>query len=275
MLLCVLLAIAYPFFEAYHLTIDKHTVQVTDLPANLKNLKIVFASDIHQSARYPQAMVNNLVRTINSLNADLVLLGGDYADDSDGAVAFFQNLPRIQARLGVFGVVGNHDRTVPESNFGLLVKAMTNAGVVPLANAVGKVKLGTTYLYIAGVDDYYNGFPDVPGVASQVRKDDFVIFLGHTPDLLPDAIQATSADGDNHWFDLALFGHTHGGQVTFLGKPLLPQYVPDVGDRYLSGWLEENRAAILVSNGVGTGIFPVRLFAPSQLHLITLKNKAS
>ncbi len=39
----------------------------------------------------------------------------------------------------------------------------------------------------------------------------------------------------------------------------------------MSGWLEENRAAVLVSNGVGTSVAPLRLMATPQIHLITLK----
>lgn len=275
MLLVMLLLIAYPFFEAYHLNTESHIASIPDLPSNLKNVKIVYVSDIHESARYPQWMVNDLIRTINGLSADLVLFGGDYADDSNDSIDFFKNLPKVQARLGVYGVLGDRDRTEPETNLSLLAKAMTNSGVLPLVNTVAKIKVGQTNLYIAGVDDYYNGHPDVQSVASQVSADDFVIFLGHNPDLITDAIKATGSDGDNHWFDLALFGHTHGGQLTFLGIPLLPDYVPDIGTRYLSGWLEENRASILVSNGVGTGIFPVRLFAPAQIHLITLKPKTN
>lgn len=275
MFLVLLLVLAYPFYEAYHLNIDAHTAQIPDLPANLKNLRIVYASDIHQSARYPQSMVNGLIKTINSQSADLVLLGGDYADDSAGAIEFFKTMPKIQARLGVYGVVGNHDRTLPEGNLALLVKAMTAAGVTPLVNAVARIKVGQTYVNIAGVDDYNNGHPDVQSVAAQLRTEDFVIFLGHSPDSLMAAIKATGADNDTHWFDLALFGHTHGGQITLLGWPLMVDYIPDIGERYLSGWLEENRAGILVSNGVGTGVFPARLFAPAQIHVITLKNKAN
>ena len=108
-----------------------------------------------------------------------------------------------------------------------------------------------------------------------MRQDDFVIFLGHSPDLLAAAIKANGADGDNHWFDLALFGHTHGGQLKLFSLPLLAGFIPDIGERYLSGWLEENRASILISNGVGTSYFPVRFFAPAQIHVITLKHKAS
>ena len=275
MLLVLLCLIVYPFFEAYHLTIDTHTAFIPNLPANLKNLRIVYASDIHQSARYPQGMVNRLINTINGQNADLVLLGGDYADDSAGAIAFFKSMPRIQARLGVFGVLGNHDRTPPEGNLALLVKAMTSAGVTPLVNSAARIKVGQTYLNIAGVDDYNNGHPDAQAVAASFRSDDFVIYLAHSPDSLMAAIRAVGADDDTHWFDMALFGHTHGGQITLFGLPLLPDYIPDLGERYLSGWLEENRAAILVSNGVGTGVFPARLFAPSQIHVITLKNKAA
>lgn len=273
MVLILLLLLAYPFFEAYHLTVDEHTALIPNLPANLKNLRIVYASDIHMGDRYPQWRVNELVKTINSQSADLVLLGGDYAETSEGAIAFFQNLPRIQARLGVLGTVGDTDRTPPESNLALLVKAMTNAGVTPLVNSTARIKVGATYLYLSGADDYLSGTPAVQGLAATVRESDTMIFLGHNPDLLADAIKAPGADGDNHWFDLALFGHTHGGQITLLGLPLLPSLIPDHGERYLRGWLEENRASILISNGVGTSWFPARLFAPPQIHVITLRAK--
>lgn len=275
MIALVLLMLAYPFFEAFHLTVDQHSALIPDLPVNLKNLRIVYATDIHAGARYPQWRVNELIKTINSQSADVVLLGGDYADSSKGAIDFFKNLPKIQARLGVLGTVGEADRTPPESNLALLVKAMTNAGVTPLVNGVARIKVGPTYLYVSGVDDYLSGQPDVQSLAANIRADDFMIFLGHNPDLLTEAIRATGADGDNHWFDLALFGHTHGGQITLLGYPLLPGLIPDSGDRYLRGWLEENRASILISDGTGTSWFPARLFAPAQIHVITLKNKST
>ena len=269
--LLLIALLAYPFYEGYHLTTDEHTAKIANLPANLKNLRIVFVSDIHKSARYSQQRVEELIQTVNEMNPDLVLLGGDYADESDEAIEFFHSMPKIQARLGVFGVVGNHDRTEPESNLSKLMNAMNEAGVTALVNTVARIKVGQTYLYVAGVDDYDNGFPDVAGVASQVSSDDFVIFMGHNPDLLTQAFAATGSDGDNHWFDMALFGHTHGGQITFFGTPLLRTAVPNLGERYLTGWREENRASILISNGVGTSYFPVRLFAPAQIHLITLK----
>ena len=265
--------VAYPFIEPMTLNLAEHTLSVANLPANLKNLRIVFASDIHQCAWFSQERVNEVFTTINNINADLIVLGGDYATDSDGAIEFWRNAPPLHSRLGVYAVLGNHDRTEPESNLASLVRQMQDAGVTPLVNSLSRVKVGQSYVYIAGVDDYYNGFPDVAGVASQVRADDFVIFAGHSPDLMPSVLKARSSDGDSHWFDLALFGHTHGGQINVMGHTPFNNLQTEAGARYLTGWLEENRAAILVSNGVGTSGAPVRLFAPPQIHLITLKSR--
>lgn len=270
-LLAALLLLCYPFWEARQLTVERHTLYVADLPNNLKNLKIAFASDIHQGPWFSQQRVDETIHALNNLSADIIILGGDYAEDSDGAIAFFQNAPQLHARLGVFGVVGNHDRTEPESNLGRLVAEMKSHGVLPLVNNVSRMKLGRSYVYVAGVDDYYNGFPDVAGVAAQVRAEDFVIFAGHSPDLMPDVLAARSADRQNHWFDLALFGHTHGGQVNLFGHTPFRTLRTEAGARYMQGWREENRAAVLVSNGVGTSGAPVRFLAQPQVHLITLK----
>ena len=269
--LLVMLLAAYPFVEARMLSTQNHTLQVVNLPANLKNIKIVYASDFHQNGWFGQKKVNDVIKRLNNLSADIIILGGDYAMDSDSAIAFFENMPSLHARLGVYGVLGNHDRTLPESNLQLVMDAMKDAGITPLVNSVSRVKVGQSYLYIAGVDDFYNGTPDVKGVASLVKNEDFVVFAGHTPDLLPDAQKAQDMNGNGHWFDLALFGHTHGGQINLFGFTPFRNVSEELSARYISGWREENRAAILVSNGIGTSGFPVRLFTPPQIHLITLK----
>ena len=269
---CLAFVLIYPFYQARTLYVEEKTLEVNGLNPALDGLTIVYASDIHQGPFFSQSRVNALIARINALGADLVLLGGDYANDSDGAVAFFQGMPKIQARRLVAGVVGNHDRTVPESNLNALQSAMINAGVLPLVNGTKEVRVGNSALYLCGVDDYNNGYPQIGQVAYPMREDDFVIFLTHSPDNLPEAFATKNSEGTINWFDLALCGHTHGGQVTFFGQPVFRTFT-QVSDRYLSGWIQENRADILVSNGVGTSWVPIRLFAPPQLHVITLKRK--
>ena len=266
--LAVAALVAYPFVEPSMLQIEEHTLYVTNLPSNLKNIRIVFASDIHQGPWFSQKQVDEVFSTINGLSADLVILGGDYAVDSDGAVQFFKTAPNLYARLGVYAVVGNHDRTMPESNLTTLKNAMLSAGVTPLVNAVQRVRIGTSDIVLAGIDDINNGYPDLAGVAKQVSVDDYVIFLCHSPGIIPDAIRAVDSTGRGSWFDLGLFGHTHGGQIAFLESIVDTNGVPA---RYESGWLRENRIDMLVSHGVGTSNLPVRFLCRPQIHVITIK----
>jgi len=269
-LAALILLIGYPFYEASTLRIDSVTLAVDDLPQDLNNLKIVFLSDIHYGPFFSASRLESLVNTVNAQNPDIILLGGDYAEDSDGAVTFFQTAPRFRARLLTAAIPGNHDRTVPESNLAKLQSAMLNAGVLPLVNASKDLKVGNASLYVAGIDDWNNGHPNVSAVAAGLRQKDYVIFLTHTPEGLADAFAAKDMNGSSRWFDLALCGHTHGGQVTLFGKPLISS-IAKVDSRYQSGWITENRVPVLISNGVGTSVLPIRLFAQPQIHVITLK----
>ena len=267
--LIVLLILAWPFIEPFMLETESVTLTAEDLPAGVGQLRIVYATDIHKGGMFTDGRVTDLISHINACNADIVLLGGDYAQDSASAIDFFHSLPRIHARYGVYAVLGNHDRTIPESNLTTLRAAMQAAGVTPLVNAVSRVRIGVNDIYIAGIDDIGNGHPDLKGVAGQAAASDYVIFLSHNPAVIPDALKAVDRNGSQGWFDLGLFGHTHGGQIALIG-PMLKD--DDVPDQYTQGWFKQNRIDMLVSRGVGTSGLPARLFCAPQIHLITVNS---
>lgn len=266
----VLLLLCYPFIEPYLLSVEQKTLAFSDLPQGFDGLRVAFLSDIHYGPFFSKDRLDALVERVNALRPDLILLGGDYANDSDGAVAFFQLRPAFSARLGVYAVPGNHDRVMPESNRDLLEGAMSAAGIVPLFNRTVPLSLSSgETIYLSGIDDYGNGHPDADATARSVRQDDFLIFLTHNPDAIPSFQKIPALDGSTDWADLILCGHTHGGQVTLFGQKALFS-VTSYGERYRTGWKEENGARILISNGVGTSVVPMRFFAPPQIHLITL-----
>lgn len=263
--------VAGAFASTLVVKVDEKELRIADLPDNLKNLRIVYLSDIHQGPWNSQKRVNSLINRVNGLSADIVIFGGDYAQDPAGAAAFFRNLPDVSARLGVYAVVGDKDRSDEEGTLALLQSEMKNRGITGLVNSVAPIKLGKSYLYVVGADDYAKGYPKVEQIAQQVREKDFVIFAGHSPNLLPAVLDARDADGNTHWYDMALFGHTHGGQINLFGYTPFMRMRTEMGSHYLSGWLTENRSHMLISNGVGTEYVPLRLFAPPQIHLIVLK----
>lgn len=265
--LALLALLAWPFLEPWLLETETVALNSADLPASIGQLRLVYVSDIHEGPFYSENRVKSLVSHINACDADLVLLGGDYATDSTSAVQFFRNLPSIHARYGVYAVVGNHDRTVPETNLNQLRTAMRGAGVTPLINEVEAVRIGLDSIYLVGIDDIDNGWPELESVASQVSVSDYVVFLCHNPNVIPKALETVDKNGRINWFDLGLFGHTHGGQVPLLERLLDLNGVPW---RYESGWLKENRIDLLVSRGVGTSVLPVRFLCRPQIHLITI-----
>ena len=274
LVLFLVILVVYPLIEARVLTTDKVILQSDDLPADANHLRIVFLSDIHWGFWYSDGDLSRLITKINSLRPDLVLFGGDYAVDHESALLFFrrlQDMPKIHARFGIYGVSGETDRGEDDQDRVLLSEAMANAGVTPLFNRVETVMIGSGRICIAGLDDVTGGKPDLKSVAGSVATDDYVIFMAHNPSVIPDAQQTRNASGSLAWFDLGLFGHTHGGQMQFFSEVL--GIAEDVPDRYRSGWFTENRVDLLVSRGVGTSVFPARLFCYPQIHLIEVTVK--
>ena len=260
--------LAFPFINPLFLQTDRASLVSGDLPYDIGRLRVVFVSDIHYGFFFSQARLHSLVNTINNLKPDLVLFGGDYATDNSSAIRFFQELPSIHARYEMLGVVGEADRGETDMDLTLLTDAMRNASVTPLVNTVRQVRIGNASVYVAGADDALSGKPDLKALAGSVSAEDYVIFLAHNPSLIPDAQNTPDRAGRLGWFDLALFGHTHGGQISFL-SPLL-DIGRDVDDRYRGGWLQENRVDMLISNGVGTSVIPARIFCPAQIHVIDI-----
>ena len=257
----------YPIYLAARLDIVEETYSSSQWPEEFDGLKIAYASDIHYGVLFKEDRVRNLVRQVNALNADLVLLGGDYGQDSDGAVEFFQLKPGFTAKIAVLAAFGNHDRYKPENNLYRIIQGMRRDGVTPVLNDVFTVRRNGKIIAFASTDDCYSGRPTLNKVAHQCAKADFTVFFPHNPDTLPETYHMHGGP----FYQLAICGHTHGGQVSVKGHAIKSSSV--YGDRFLSGWYHEHGTDILVSNGVGTSGLPVRLGARPQIHLLTMKTR--
>ncbi len=271
LIVLLILMLCYPLVEARLLQTENTTLRSDDFPMEANNLRVVYLSDIHYGFWFSDADLSRLIGRINSLRPDLLLLGGDYATDNETAIKFFRALQKqgtIHSRYGIYGVVGEADRGESDDTCKQLTEAMTNASVIPLVNKVATVNIAGRQIFIAGLDDKLTGKPDIKGIAKSVNASDYVILLCHNPSVIQEAQVAMDTSGNLGWFDLGLFGHTHAGQMAFLSSAL--NIAEDVPDRYRSGWLKENRVDLLISPGVGTSVFPGRLFCFPTIHCITL-----
>ena len=272
LLLClVLFLLLIPFLIPLWPQTETVHLSAEDLPKDIGKLRLVFVTDIHSGFFFSDSRVNALINRINNLKPDIVLFGGDYATDTLSAIRFFKKIPDIHARYTSLGVLGETDRKGTDSDLLLLTDAMREAGVTPLVNDMLTLRIKNSSIDVIGLDYETMGTSTIPNLVSKVSNDHFVILMAHNPTVIPEAQSASDKSGHLGWFDLGLFGHTHGGQIAGLSGVL--DIAPEVDSKYLGGWIQENRIDMLISNGVGTSVIPARLFCPPQIHCIEVETR--
>lgn len=267
------LLLLIPFIEPYRLQVETRELESEQLPVANQALRVVFVSDIHMGGWpfFTAGRLRSLVSDINRQRPDLVLLGGDYASSPEQTLAFLEALPAISANLGIFAVLGETDRPESAADLQTLRDAMKARNITLLVNEAKTVSYGDGRITIAGLDEPQRGRPDLFAVARQVHASDYVILLAHNPSLIEDANKVSDAEGAQDWFDLALFGHTHGNQFFGRFNPL--GIAPDVTTAsHRKDWVREGRSDILISRGVGTSVLPVRLGCAPMIHRIDIRN---
>jgi uncharacterized protein len=228
-------------------------------PAGVSSVRLVLLTDTHVSGPdMPPARLRRIVETINRLNPDMVLLGGDFVSSKKLATKRYSAAEAIapfaalHAPFGVYAVIGNHDHW---DDVGAIRRELKRNGVVVLDNTA--VRQGP--ITIGGVDDDFTGHADVRRVAEAMhRLGGIPILLSHSPDIFP----ATPGS-----IGLVLAGHTHCGQVSlpFVG-PLFT--ASRFGRQYYCGIARSGNQTLIVSGGVGTSLLPIRLGAPPDLWVV-------
>lgn len=234
-----------------------------DLPAAFDGFRIAFATDFHYESKFDSKRLPSLVQALQSLQADVLLLGGDYRGRNGGDVnTLFTALSSVKTPYGTYAVMGNHERGVNDS---LVRAAMQATGVKLLEHRVDTLLKNDERLLICGIRNPFDLVRNGISPTLQLQSHDFVVMLTHTPDYVEDVDVSNT--------DLALAGHTHGGQVS-LFKRWTPAHFSKYGNRFLTG-LKYNSQGIpvIISNGLGTSRKDVRLFTPSEVVLVVLHAK--
>jgi predicted MPP superfamily phosphohydrolase len=244
-----------PFNQIWQLHADEYEVELARLPAALGGLSICHLSDLHYSGRIDLAYFDEMVRRANARAADLVLLTGDICERRHHIEWIAQVLERVEARLGKYFILGNHDlltHDVPALRAALVSAGWVDLGGRQVTIAGGAIALaGNELPWIKSLP------PDAPRLPDEALK----IALAHSPDQLPWARQSG--------FDLLFAGHTHGGQLRFplVGPVVCPSWH---GTKYASGFFAEPPTLMHVSRGTA-GLFPFRLNCPPEFTKIVLR----
>lgn len=249
--------------ETEWLAVERVTVPIKRLKPGLEGFKIVQVSDVHLHPFTQIDFVREAVAMANRLNPDVIVLTGDYVlERADSVYELAPALAQLEARHGVFTVLGNHDVWL---DAGVVQSGLQEAGLPVLNNRGVALGVGREQLFLAGLEDGWSGRPDLRAALADRPAEAPVVLLLHEPDFA----DAVARDGR---VSLQLSGHSHGGQVRLpgLGAPILPAY----GRKYDQGL---NRVAgmwVYTNRGLGVVGPPVRFNCRPEITEITLVGEA-
>lgn len=220
-------------------------------------LRIAFASDLHaygDDARW----LRRVVERMNAAAPDLALLGGDFIADldaSDAKLRALEPLSRLRARRGVFAVLGNHDY----ADGARITAALRALGVTVLDNEARVLAPGAALIAL-GNDrardvDAARAFAGVPPGAARV--------------VLTHSWQSLRARGVER-FDVALVGHTHGGQACVPVLDVCPFAEDDMRPFLAGPYRWPNGGVLFVTRGIGESGARARIGSRPEVAIVDL-----
>ncbi len=233
--------------------IEPYSIEVTRWRVNAPlapPLKIAHVSDLHTHGLGRRE--RQLLALLDAERPDIIVISGDTVAETGTYDMCREVLSRLHAPLGVWVVRGNWENWRPLKHERAFYQS---AGVHFLLNSGAPVRPG---VWLAGLDDPWTGDAKPDAALAGAPPGAFTIFLFHSPGYFDQLAGRCN---------LALAGHTHGGQVR---PPFIrPFWLPGGCGRFLEGWYEQGGSRLYVSRGVGTSQIPARFRCRPELAMIT------
>jgi predicted MPP superfamily phosphohydrolase len=199
-------------------------------------LRVLYASDLHLGRPWTRVVPGQLVLAAQESAPELILLGGDLADNGQGLPMLRECVRNLVKLAPVYAVAGNHDERAGLAEVRAAVEASGGHWLIDLP-------IGQPVRIDGRID---------PSAHARPR-----LLCTHHPGEFP----AAAAAG----YGLVLAGHLHGGQCVLATRQ---------GRLYPAAWIyrwhglrfEEAGAVLLVSRGAGDTL-PVRFNCPREVIL--------
>ena len=256
------------FIGTNGLVIKETAIVDSNLPKNFYGLKIVQISDIHYKVTTTKEELKKVVKEINLLKPDIVILTGDLFDSNikykkNDYADLIKILNDIDYNIGKYAIKGEDDlkinkweEVISESNF----IDLNDKHEFIYSNGINP-------LLLVGISSNYKKNHIKKTLASiheEINTEyKYSILLLHEPDVIDDI--------DYSKFNLILAGHTHGGQVKlpFIGGIIKDKY----SKIYTNDYYDLENTKLYISSGIGTSKYKFRLLNTPSFNFYRLRNK--
>lgn len=255
------------YVEPGRLSLETTVVEIQSKKLS-RPIKILQLTDLHYSSVVSLSFIEEAFELGMSVSPDVVCFTGDFVTCID--LLPIRDLKPLLINIGksvpTLAVLGNHDGGSWSSAMGGLRSAdivsdlLEESQIEVLRNSSTIVDVDSQSLKFVGLEDLWSGMPDPSAAFQQVDSSEPpTIVLMHNPD-------SKELISDKEW-DLALCGHTHGGQVVlpFVGAPIVP-----IRDKAFTAGLNVWRGRkIYTSRGIGS-LYGLRFNCAPEVSVIEL-----
>lgn len=255
------------------LVVRTHDYVSPDVPEALDGFEIALIADMQADRYTGDDRLSRLVEEVNRAEPDLVVIAGDMITSEPKYIEIAAaHAGRLRAPHGVFACVGDHDNFAyrdRERSLREVKEAMERHGIPMLDNQVRRIAVGDAELAVVLATHNYVSPIDretTRELLEQARGADIVAVVAHQTG---EELLTEMRDGGAHLF---LSGHTHGGQVRFW-LPFYDLALVRFETPYLAGAYRLDDMLLVVSNGLGVSVAPLRYRAPATIDLVRLRRR--
>lgn len=267
LLFIFLLVILYSYFiGSSGLKVKEYNIKNSNITDEFYGLKIVQISDIHYGYHFNKDRLEKVVKKINELKPDIVVLTGDLVNSkisTEQENELKEELSKIEVSIGKYAIKGNHDY-----NFKNWEYVMEISGFINLNDTYTIIHGTNSNIMISGIstnlygEDKINDKLDSSKKYLENNNVNYKILLIHEPDYM-DEINDIS-------YNLILAGHSHNGQIRlpFIGAI----YTPKGSKKYYKEYYKINDTDMYISSGLGNSVINLRLLNKPSISFYRLTN---
>lgn len=251
---------------------------IENLPRQLEGLTIAQLSDLHAGSFFDDRPAREIVSLVQNLRPDLITITGDYVNSDAAELPLVEEaLRQLDAPLGVYGCLGNHDHYADVAQVRGRLEQQTPIHM--LVNSHQTFAIDGARLHLIGTDNtgFNQEFGDlqaaVDGMTVSEGGDDVQILLAHVP-----TFWDTHVRPSHPAIDVMLCGHTHGGQVGIELGPMRWGLARIAYERWAGLYAEpalnhptRSQQQLYVNRGVGTVGPPLRMGIRPEITAFTLR----
>lgn len=236
----------------------EYGIRNTKITESYNGFKIAHISDIHYKTSISKHELEKIVKDINKLKPDIIVLTGDLVDMPNVTVEEYKELievlSKLEAKINKYAIEGNHDYRYKK-----WITLIEDSGFINLNDTYDLI-YSSSYepIFIAGISSNINTIKNIKDKSESIfnflNSDEnnsiFNILLIHEPDYIEQI--------DYKKFNLILAGHSHNGQIRL---PFIGAIKKVEGaKKYYKEYYSLGNTDLYISSGIGTTFIPIRLF---------------